>query len=100
MMVIIPSGQVHLSGDHHDRMMDIVHYPILLGVCSRVDGAGVSGHLMTVVHPSTAYFDESRLDSSANFPVVAGFWNPLDVWDSAGAIRRAVLARSADLEPY
>jgi hypothetical protein len=33
---------------------------------------------MAVVAPSAAYFDESRLDE--NFPVVAGFWNPVDLW--------------------
>jgi hypothetical protein len=33
---------------------------------------------MAVVAPSSAYFDESRLDE--NFPVVAGFWNPVDMW--------------------
>jgi hypothetical protein len=33
---------------------------------------------MTVIAPSSAYFDESRIDE--NFPVVAGFWNPVDLW--------------------
>jgi hypothetical protein len=32
------------------------------------------------VEPSAAYFDESRVDGSFPFPVVAGFWSPLDVW--------------------
>ena len=34
--------------------------------------------LMSVAAPSSAYFDESRLND--NFPVVAGFWNPVDLW--------------------
>jgi hypothetical protein len=33
---------------------------------------------MAVIEPSSAYFDESRIND--RFPVVAGFWNPIDVW--------------------
>src|SRR5271166_6071357 len=29
---------------------------------------------------SAAYFDESRIEGSHPFPVVAGFWNPVDIW--------------------
>jgi len=29
---------------------------------------------------SAAYFDESRVDGSAAFPVVAGFCGPIDIW--------------------
>src|SRR5260370_2593330 len=33
---------------------------------------------MAIVPENSAYFDESRLDE--NFPVVAGFCNPVDLW--------------------
>ncbi len=29
---------------------------------------------------SAAYFDESCVDGSVPFPVVAGFWNPIELW--------------------
>ncbi|HUL32538.1 MAG TPA: DUF3800 domain-containing protein [Candidatus Eisenbacteria bacterium] len=42
---------------------------------------------------SAAYFDESRIDKNNPFPVVAGFWNPVDVWI---AFERKLKAEIAD----
>ncbi len=36
---------------------------------------------MAVTDPTTAYFDESRVDGAHPFPVVAGFCNTYDVWE-------------------
>jgi uncharacterized protein DUF3800 len=35
---------------------------------------------MAAPEVSSAYFDESRVDGSSPFPVVAGFWSPVELW--------------------
>jgi hypothetical protein len=48
-----------------------------------------------VNHPSAGYFDESCVDGSVEFPVVAGFWSTVELWIYCDEhLRKALIGKS------